>query len=1243
MAAVELKLNMTPALDVGKMNAMLKHLKTSLGEFGKGIQLIDANKFNAEIGSVTKEFPKLQKAADNAFKSINDGAAKAGGGISSKLKGGLGEIANFAAGGLLTGGVTAVAGAITGAFSAAIDIGKQFETSLAGVSAITGQSGASLDALGNSARELAKKFGGSATEQLASFQGILSRFGPAIGNSPAALSSMADTVNVFSKAAGIDAATSMDVLTNAALQFGVDLTNPKTAAQEMAKMMNVMAAAAQEGAADIPFVGDAIVVAGSAAKLANVSFAETNAAIQVVAAKAGKYGAEAGTGIRNVIGLLQKNSEEAKKAAASIGVDFDKLGATLTKDGLSAAMKMLGTGLNGVGSAAQRNAVLMQIFGTENASVASAILNNTAEVDRLNAAISGTDSGYKQAATNMNTFEEASKRAAAKSQDLAIGFFQFVKPALAAGATAFSAIVDRISEFASKAGTAFESFYPKIQPFVSFVVDFIGQTLMATFERAGMLISGAFEIVGTAISRVLEAVKPVTDKLSQMFATAQGGTPVIEEITSVFGLLTDIVVELVKHGIEILVTAIEYSVSVFGLLFNIGSSVVSMFSDNSKEVKSAGKETEKATGFFEKLRAVLFNIRGTIAGVTSAFREIKTVISEAFTAIQDLDFSKAFDILGKGNERAQKAYDKGWNGFKETAKDGAAALEETTSNIPPPAVQEFGGKVLKDEKKKEKAERVKTAFEIAKAEIDARQKAIKANADADENEIERKRIDAGTVATLKDQFDAETRNLDVIKQQGEALREKLKIGKDAPLTVENIGIKLADDAERTAAQELINTFNAATNKAQKDLQAVRLKMTLEDDAKLKQQFEKTEKDLILNVSLGTAKKDDLAKLYQDQLAQVQSLLNTEAGVLSEERRKNLLSDETELSKKLADVKEKIYDAELAALDKKQAKERKKVEQGAKLNASIVTALSKISLFGALQGAGAEDTAELDALQKQRDNELISEEKFLAEKKRLEREAADRLETQKQIDAALALEAERTRHIAEMTLLKQQQEEKRALLVKQGRGGSEEALRIGAEIEEISAQIQEKGNLVTQATDALGIAVTDSFGGMFSGDEEAIKRPFRVMFKVLAEAISKLASAKATQWIFESVPAGTGILGAIAAFTGGKAIVENLIGGILSPLLGSLASFATGGVVNSPTLAVVGDAKLAGSRSNTEFIFQSEQLHSVVAGALQSQGATFVSEIRALGNRIAAMEFTLKGNDLVGSFTRSERTLAARDR
>lgn len=348
-----------------------------------------SDEFKALVQSVKAAEAELQKM---------EGAAK-------EVDAALGGVQKSGKGAFEFNQITQAATQIASTFASLSDPFVQYEKGLAEIQAITGVSGDALQGLGDRAKELALAFGGDVTSQLDSFKGVLSRLGADVAKDPAALGSLANSINTLAAAGGIDAAASMDALTNSLLQFGlVDESNPAKTAENAKNVIDQLAKSAQVGAAEIPQVAEAVVVAGSAAKNANVSFSETNAALQVLAAKSGQYGSQAGTSLRNVIGLLQKNSGEAEKLTASLGIPFEKLGQALTTQGLDGALTILRDGINKLGTDAEKNAALMQIFGTENAGAASSLLNNLDTLKDFTAQINdSTGTAGQQANIVLNT------------------------------------------------------------------------------------------------------------------------------------------------------------------------------------------------------------------------------------------------------------------------------------------------------------------------------------------------------------------------------------------------------------------------------------------------------------------------------------------------------------------------------------------------------------------------------------------------------------------------------------------------------------------------------------------------------------------------------------------------------------------------------------------------------------------------------------------------------------------------
>ncbi|ASZ11097.1 phage tail tape measure protein [Chitinophaga pendula] len=311
--------------------------------------------------------------------------------------------------------------------------GLEFTTSMADLQAITGLTGDKLKQIGDNARAAGIEFGGGAAQGVEAYKLILSKLGPDIANTPAALDKMGNSVNVLSKTMGGDAVAATETLTTAMNQFQVSTDDPMKAAAEMANMMNIMAAAAKEGSAELPQIKQALEQSGLSAKMAGVSFAEVNSAIQVLD-KAGKQGAEGGVAIRNVLAVLSEGRflpKQTREALEGVGIDINKLAdKSLTfSDRLKILKPVMGD-----------TALITKLFGKENSNAALALLSGTDVIDQYTKAITGTNTAYEQAAIVMDSPAEKMKRMQARIDDMKIGMFEltggYMAYATVAGQTA---------------------------------------------------------------------------------------------------------------------------------------------------------------------------------------------------------------------------------------------------------------------------------------------------------------------------------------------------------------------------------------------------------------------------------------------------------------------------------------------------------------------------------------------------------------------------------------------------------------------------------------------------------------------------------------------------------------------------------------------------------------------------------------------------------------------------------------
>ncbi len=294
--------------------------------------------------------------------------------------------------------------------------GAALNASLADLSAVSGETGEGLKRIEQYARDAAKTFGGSAAQSVESYKLLLSQLSPELAKTPDALKAMGDNIAVLSKTMGGNATAAAEVLTTAMNQYGVSLDDPMEASRKMAEMMNVMAAAGREGSAELPTIKLALEQSGMAAKAAGVSFAETNAAIQVLD-KAGKKGAEGGVALRNVMAILATGrflpkdvQEELTAAGVNISALTDK-------------SKTLSERLNPLKSVLNDSALFTKLFGRENSNAAMALVQGIDEVNRYTEAISGTNTAFEQADIIMESYNEKQARIKARFDDLKISIF----------------------------------------------------------------------------------------------------------------------------------------------------------------------------------------------------------------------------------------------------------------------------------------------------------------------------------------------------------------------------------------------------------------------------------------------------------------------------------------------------------------------------------------------------------------------------------------------------------------------------------------------------------------------------------------------------------------------------------------------------------------------------------------------------------------------------------------------------
>ncbi|MDO4763834.1 MAG: phage tail tape measure protein [Flavobacteriaceae bacterium] len=392
------------------------------------------------IGSITKNIEKMTESTRQATKTFGD-CYKA-----------LFSISQVAEG----------LSVLEQGFNNLLEPGANLNANMLELSAITGVTGDGLKAIEKAARDTAKTFGTSAVDNVKAYKMMLSQLSPEIANNSEAMKMMGENANILSKQMGGDTVAATEVLNTSLNQFGVSMDDPIAAAKIMADMMNVMSAAAQQGSAELPQIKQALEQVGMVAKTTGLSFAETNAYIQLLD-QAGKKGSEGGVALRNVLTTLSEGRFTSKLAAEGLqqaGISVNYLADTSIPlhERLKTLRKIQGD-----------TALMTKVFGKENMAAAIAMINTADEAEAMTKSIVGTNSAVEQAGIIMQGHNEKLSRTKAWVDNLKISFFNLTE--------AYSPYIKNFLAGITAAGQSFQSIHSLITAYNALEIKLLWNTI----------------------------------------------------------------------------------------------------------------------------------------------------------------------------------------------------------------------------------------------------------------------------------------------------------------------------------------------------------------------------------------------------------------------------------------------------------------------------------------------------------------------------------------------------------------------------------------------------------------------------------------------------------------------------------------------------------------------------------------------------------------------------------------------
>lgn len=410
---------------------------------------------------------------------------------------------------------------LVGIGTAAMKIFSDFESSMSKVEAISGATGAELEALRDKAKEMGNTTKFSASESADAFT-----YMAMAGWKTEAMLDGIDGIMALAAADGLDLATTSDIVTDALTAFGL-------AASDSSHFADVLAKASSSANLNVSMLGESFKYVAPVAGSLGYTVEDTAIALGLMAS-AGIKGSQGGTALRASLTRLIKPTDEAAKLMNNYNISLTNSDGSMKS--LGEVMGMLRTNLGGL-TEAEQSQVAATLFGQEAMSGMLAIIN-TSEKDfnSLTDSIYNAE-GAAQAMADIQLDNFSGQLTILKSnlEGVAIQLGEILLPYV-------SGFVDKVSELV----TWFSNLDPKQQEQIvkwAGIAAAVGPVLLVL----GKLTSGA--------GKVISGIEKVTGVLGKLGSSSKGVSGPVGEASGAVGSLSKNALGLVAAGAGILLTA----------------------------------------------------------------------------------------------------------------------------------------------------------------------------------------------------------------------------------------------------------------------------------------------------------------------------------------------------------------------------------------------------------------------------------------------------------------------------------------------------------------------------------------------------------------------------------------------------------------------------------------------------------------------------------------------------------------
>ena len=321
-----------------------------------------------KITDQTKEQEKAFKRAQNALGRYGASAGK-----------------QFA--GTIKNAAMAATGALAGIVGYSTKVGSEFEAAMSKVQAISGASGASLQALTEKAKEM-----GATTQFSASEAAEAMQYMAMAGWKDADMLGGIKGIMDLAAASGESLASTSDIVTDALSAFGLQ-------AKDSSRFADVLAAASSNANTNVALMGSTFKYVAPLAGALKYSVDDVAVAIGLMANQ-GIKGEMAGTALRSTFSRLVTPPKDAAEAMNALGISVKNADGTVKP--LSQTMLELRKAFSGL-SESQKAEYAASIAGKEAMSGFLALVNTSdADFNKLTEAIKKSDGAAANTAKTMN-------------------------------------------------------------------------------------------------------------------------------------------------------------------------------------------------------------------------------------------------------------------------------------------------------------------------------------------------------------------------------------------------------------------------------------------------------------------------------------------------------------------------------------------------------------------------------------------------------------------------------------------------------------------------------------------------------------------------------------------------------------------------------------------------------------------------------------------------------------------------